>query len=166
VTSEPGHGTTFRVYLPITDAVASVVSEIPRTALVGTETLLIIEDDEPLRTAISRMLAPRGYRLLVATCGAEALELAAHHKGAIDLVLTDVIMPGISGPDIVERLRDVVGPVRTLFMSGYTDHAVLRSETFNASVNFIQKPFAPEGLVVKVRAVLDGGVSTSGPDRL
>ncbi len=156
VYSEPGHGTVFKIYLPRVDERPKDAGGSPEGVdLRGTETVLLIEDDERLRGAVRRMLEPRGYRLVVARDGAEALALAASHGSEIDLVLSDVVMPGSNGPDVVAQIRQGSGPVRALFMSGYTDHAVFRSGALEDGMNFIQKPFAPDALARKVREVLD-----------
>ncbi len=156
VYSEPGQGTVFKIYLPRVDGRSAESGRPPEHAdLRGTETVLLIEDDERVRGSVRRMLEPRGYRLLVASDGAEAVALAGAHGGSIDLVLSDVVMPGANGPEAVERVRVLAGPVRALFMSGYTDHAVFRSGALEDGMNFIQKPFAPEALARKVREVLD-----------
>ncbi len=156
VYSEPGRGTVFKIYLPRVDQrSASVAPRLERTDLHGVETVLVIEDDAGLRASVDRMLTARGYRVIVARDGAEALALSLEHRGGIDLVLSDVVMPGASGPEVVGLMQASVGPVRTLFMSGYTDHAAFRSGALQGEMNFIQKPFAPAALARKVREVLD-----------
>jgi CheY-like chemotaxis protein len=156
VYSEPGHGTVFKIYLPRVDATPEVARKRSTTIdLSGTETVLLIEDDERVRGAVSRMLEVRGYRVIVARSGLEAIALAKRYDGKIDLVLSDVIMPGASGPEVVQQLRESDSGVRALFMSGYTDHAILRAGSLQAETNFIQKPFAPEALAKKVREVLE-----------
>lgn len=156
VYSELGAGTVFRVYLPrveetqVTKPAGKV--QPPRG---GTETIMVVEDDERLRTAIIRMLAPQGYRLLVTRSSQDAIDLAVRHGERIDLVLSDVIMPGLNGPEVVGQLRARCDVRRVLFISGYTDHALLRTTDLDLGVNFLQKPFAPDVLVRKVRDVLD-----------
>jgi CheY-like chemotaxis protein len=152
VHSEVDHGTTFRIYLPRTD-------EAPRHGRArgarthgGDETILVIEDDSGVREAVTRMLRSRGYRLLIAKNADEALALAV--PGKVDLVVSDVVMPGLSGPELVARLKERLGPLRTLFMSGYSDHAALRTAT-DCATAFVQKPFSQDVLAKKIRDVLD-----------
>jgi PAS domain S-box-containing protein len=153
--SEPGHGSVFRIYLPRIDRNSTHgASRSDPPALEGHETVLLVEDDPRVRAAVKRMLELYGYRTLVAANGDEANALADRHAGPIDVVLTDVVMPGSSGPEIAEGVRRRFGS-KVLFMSGYTDHAVLRSSMMQAGHGFIQKPFAPDGLARKLREVLD-----------
>ena len=104
---------------------------------------------------MSRILSTRGYHLLVASGGADAIALATSHTGPIDLVLSDVVMRGTTGPDVVADLRIDRPGLRVLFMSGYTDHAALRRDVMQNGANFIQKPFLPEALARRVRELLD-----------
>lgn len=156
VYSEPGRGTTFKIYFPRVDGQPDRVRKVAGNLEVsGTETILLVEDDDRVRNAVSRMLEPKGYQVLVARNGIEATEIVKCHQGPIHLVLSDVVMPDANGPEVVERVRASSTEVRALFMSGYTDHAVLRNGALQAGTNFIQKPFAPETLAKKVREVLD-----------
>jgi two-component system cell cycle sensor histidine kinase/response regulator CckA len=154
VYSELQRGTTFEVFLPRVDGHSS---EQPRRApseqLDGSETVLLIEDDEHLRAAIKRMLEARGYQVLVAANGLEALACAM--TTPIQLVVSDVVMPGRSGPEVVEVLRAHQPNLRAIFMSGHTDHAALHEGVLGDAVHFVQKPFSPLTLVKKVREVLD-----------
>jgi CheY-like chemotaxis protein len=118
--------------------------------------VLLIEDDAGVRAAVRRMLERCGYRLLVADDGAAAIAQAHAHAGQIDLVLSDVVMPGGSGPEIVERLRERFPDLPALFMSGYTAHAALPSVLNDSGAHYIQKPFSPEALAKRVRQVLGG----------
>jgi CheY-like chemotaxis protein len=155
VYSELGHGTVFKVYLPRVDARAeSAAAKQAPVTVGGGETILLIEDDAGVRRAVGRILRSRGYRVLAADSGAQARIAAEGHGGPIHLVLSDVIMPEESGPDVVDQLQQRSG-ARALFMSGYTDHAVLRAAPLQSGMNFIQKPFDPEALARKVREVLD-----------
>jgi PAS domain S-box-containing protein len=152
--SELGHGSTFKIYLPRVDAEPQRVvrpAAIPRG---GTETVLVVEDDDTVRAAVERILAAQGYTVLVARNGQEALAIA-ESQPSIDMVLSDVVMPETNGPELVPRLQAFARDARPLFMSGYTDHNVLRSGALQVGCNFIQKPFAPEALARKVREVLD-----------
>jgi DNA-binding NtrC family response regulator len=141
--------------LPRVDAVATHARPRRTTALAGQETILIVEDDERVRGAVARMLEPRGYQLIVAPSPEAAVDLAATHDGPIDLVLSDVVMPGASGPAIIEQIEARIGKVRVLFMSGYSDHPLLRARKVTDGLNFVQKPFGPVLLARKVREALD-----------
>ncbi len=157
VYSEPGHGTTFKIYLPRVNEKAEVV---PRgTALPpsvrGTETVLLAEDAGPLRTVVRQILKRNGYTVLEAPDGKSALDKAAEHAGPIHLLLTDVIMPEMSGRQLAERLRARRPELKVLFVSGYTDNAIVRHGILEPGIAFLQKPFSPESLARKVREVLD-----------
>jgi len=155
VYSEPGRGSVFKVYLPrIEHAPTPAHSRHPAGSLDGDEAILLVEDDLQVRAAVTRMLQAHGYRMLVARDGLEAARVVAAARIPIDLVLTDVVMPGASGPEVAEM---VLGrfPAKVLFMSGYTDHAVLRAGVLQPGHSFIQKPFSPETLARKLREVLD-----------
>jgi PAS domain S-box-containing protein len=155
VYSELGRGSVFKIYLPRTDAPPDRARERVRQArLEGTETVLLVEDDDRVRAAVQRMLETRGYHLIVARDGAEARNVAVTHQGPIDLLITDVVMPDTSGPEVAQMIRERFG-CKVLFMSGYTDHAVLRSGVLQPGLSFVQKPFAPETLARKTREVLD-----------
>jgi nitrogen-specific signal transduction histidine kinase/CheY-like chemotaxis protein len=155
VESEPGHGTTFRIYLPRTDADGDEAppAPAPRALPGGTETILVVEDEQSVREIVRESLEASGYRLLEAANGAKALEIA--ERQAIDLLVTDVVMPGFGGRELVERLRARRPELRALYMSGYTDDAVVRHGVMAEAVSFLQKPFTVEGLARKVREVLD-----------
>ena len=157
VYSEPGRGTTFKVYLPRVDAPAQVPAP-PRPAgrLAGTETLLLAEDDEMLRPLARELLARLGYTVLEAGNAAEALARARQHEGAIHLLIADVVMPGPSGRELARRLAESRPDTKVLYVSGYTDDAIVHHGMLEAGLNFLQKPFTPAALARKVRAVLDG----------
>jgi two-component system cell cycle sensor histidine kinase/response regulator CckA len=154
--SELGHGTSFKVYLPVA---AAVLSKVPRRAaavnLRGSETVLVIEDDDSVRAAVARILTGYGYHVLLAHDGKGALEVYRSHQGPIHLALSDVIMPGPSGPEVLRDITDRSSATRTLLMSGYTEHALLRDGGPAAGTSFIAKPFTPEALARKVRQLLD-----------
>lgn len=156
VYSEPGRGSTFRIYLPAVDAQAM---EDDRTEalsdLRGTETILLVEDDDGVRGLARRCLESYGYTVIAASDGREALGIAQAHRGALHLVLTDVVMPTMGGPELAEHLRKQFSQVKVLFTSGYTDDAVVRHGLLSANVSFIQKPYSPKALGAKVRHVLD-----------
>jgi CheY-like chemotaxis protein len=156
VESQPGAGSTFQIYLP---AVSAVLPEqratVPKGKLSGTETILLVEDEEAVRGLILRSLQRHGYHVLAAQDGQEALRVATAHQGALDLILTDVVMPLLSGPELAQQVHAAYPQAKLLFMSGYTDDAVVRHGLNEAEMAFIQKPFSPENLVQKVRQVLD-----------
>jgi two-component system cell cycle sensor histidine kinase/response regulator CckA len=157
--SEPNGGTTFKVYLPEADR--SVAAETARAAnptvgdLRGRETILLVEDDDQLRALSRNILERQGYRLLNAASGDEALRICQHHAGLIHLLLTDVVMPRMSGRQLADRLRALRPETKTLYMSGYTDEAITQHGVLDAGVAFVQKPLTARGLAEKVREVLD-----------
>ena len=154
--SEPGQGTTFKIYLPRTESEAGAVVPVQGGSLPGgSETILLVEDDEALRGLAQLILEERGYRVLAASGGEEAERLAAGWEGPIHLLLSDVIMPGMNGREVADRLCPRRPEMRTIFMSGYTGDAVLRRGIVAEDADFIQKPFTPTILAVKVRQVLD-----------
>jgi signal transduction histidine kinase len=156
VYSEVGRGTTFKIYLPRVDAEAQQYKHISATeeALSGTETILLVEDEQMVLKLARQILATQGYRVLEAKNGEAALRMCAHDQGPIDLLLTDVIMPEMSGPELAERLHRLRPELRVLFMSGYTDDAIVHHGVLEEGANFIQKPFAPDVLARKVRQIL------------
>lgn len=157
VYSEVGHGTTFKVYFPrLTKAepVTTIPDHRPITPS-GSETVLLAEDDEAIRTLGARVLGALGYNVLVARTGGEALRIVAEHTGRIDLIATDVVMPEMNGSQLVQRVLEARPGVRVLFMSGYTDDEVMRRGVIDGQTAFLQKPFTPDLLAHKVREVLD-----------
>jgi two-component system cell cycle sensor histidine kinase/response regulator CckA len=156
VYSEPGHGTAFKVYFPHAEGALSSAGvggfDVMPT---GDETLLLVEDDDAVRALGRHVLQALGYNLLEASDGREALRLAQDHVGPIHLVVSDVVMPHLGGRQLAEMLEGVRPGVRVLFLSGYTDDAVIRHGILEADVAFLQKPFTPRALARKVRAVLD-----------
>jgi PAS domain S-box-containing protein len=157
VYSEPGLGTTFKIYLPQVDAVADghAASDAPRSSWRGTETVLLVEDAAAVRSVIHEALARQGYAVLDAPDGAEALRIAASHAGPIHLLLTDVVMPGLSGRQLADQLATVRPETKVLYTSGYTDDAVVRHGVLESGIAYLQKPFTVDGLARKVREVLD-----------
>jgi signal transduction histidine kinase/CheY-like chemotaxis protein len=158
VYSERGYGTTFKIYLPrvLEDAERARGSAPGTEPQRGAETILLVEDEEKLRALAQRILRSSGYHVLEARDGQEALEVAHRYENRIDLLLTDVVMPHLSGRRLAECLLPVRPEVKSLYMSGYTDDAVIRHGILDAETAFIQKPFSPHALLTKVREVLDG----------
>jgi PAS domain S-box-containing protein len=155
VYSEPGKGASFKVYLPATqDAPASVAVPIEALVVRGSETVLLVEDEDQVRVLAAGILRRYGYRVLEAPTAREAIALAAA-QGRVDLLLTDVVMPEMGGPLLAEKLRALRPDLRVLFMSGYTDDAVVRHGLLEAGAAFLQKPFVPEALARRVRNALD-----------
>jgi CheY-like chemotaxis protein len=156
VHSEPGVGTTFTIYFPRVEAPAAAANVLRAAeAARGAETVLIVEDEDGVRTLATRILQSAGYTVLVASSGADALRLLADHQGPVDLLLTDVVLPHMSGRDLAHRLDTVKPGVKVLYTSGYTDDAILRHGVLDAETNFIAKPYTRAELTRKVRDVLD-----------
>jgi len=159
VYSEPGRGATFKIYLPRVDAPVesaappAPVERPPR----GSETVLLAEDEPAVRAIARQALERQGYTVLAAPSGADALALAAQHGATIHLLLTDVVMPGMSGRDLADRLTAKRHGIRVLYISGYTDNAIVRHGMLEPGLAYLQKPFRPDALVRKVREVLDAG---------
>jgi len=163
VYSEIGIGTTFKIYLPrVGSATASMtVPSEPDPAPAGTETVLLVEDEAGVRGLTRHALAGWGYRLLEATNGADALRVASEFGGQIDLLVTDVVMPDMGGRQLAERLLAVRPTMKVLYVSGYTDDAVVRHGILEKHVQFLQKPFSPVALAHKVRQVLDSPATSA-----
>jgi CheY-like chemotaxis protein len=156
VYSEVGRGTTFRIYLPRAEARGAAAETQHPTALPGsgTETILVVEDEETVRTSVREILRTYGYQVLDAPSGEAGLELLSSHNGTIHLLLTDAVLPGMPGRILAEQLTALRPETRILFMSGYADQAMSSLE-WGAGSAFLQKPFSPSVLVAKVREVLD-----------
>jgi signal transduction histidine kinase/ActR/RegA family two-component response regulator len=156
VYSEPGRGTTVKIYLPSAEAklAAEAAEQEPAAALRGSETILVLEDEARVRKLVCEVLAGRGYHVLEAVRGEEAIRMAKEHKGRIHLLLADVVMPEMSGPQALEQIRARYPNMKVLFMSGYTDEAMVHHGILDSGVPFLQKPFLPETLARKVREVL------------
>ena len=156
VQSEPGHGTTFRIYCP---AVASTLQEPAPTAAAEpgnreTATILLVEDQAALRLLAEDLLIEAGHRVLPAANGRAALELAERHNGPIDMLVTDVVMPEMNGPDLAEQLALQRPGLVVLYVSGYTDHALLDRGAVASAAGFLHKPFPPDALPAKVEELL------------
>ncbi len=157
VESEPEHGTTFKIYFPRIEGVAEplVTATSSVQASTGTETVLVVEDDDGLRALARKVLARYGYAVLDAPNGDEALRVSQQHQGAIDLLLTDVVMPGMTGPTLADRLAQLRPTIKVLYTSGYTDKTIVDRAVLAAGAAFLQKPYIPAVLARKVRDVLD-----------
>ena len=156
VESEEGRGSTFRIDLPVAAKAPSVeIAWADRRPSDGSETVLVAEDEGAVRTIVRLTLQGRGYRVLEAADGGEALRVATTHDGPIHLLLTDVVMPEIDGQELSERIRAICPDLKVVFLSGYTDDEVIRRGVLRAEAHFMQKPFTPAALAEKVRAVLD-----------
>ncbi len=157
VYSEPGEGTTFKIYFPrAEDNTARLTLESKSVeGARGVETVLISEDERSVRALAAQILRKRGYNVLEASSGKEALDIAKKYAGEIHLVVTDVVMPGISGTELVSRLKTIRPGIKVLYVSGYTDNAIVHHGILDAGVAFLQKPFSVDGLASKVREVID-----------
>ena len=160
VYSEPEKGTTFKIYLPrVADAIESqapvIASPELSAAEPGTETILVVEDESNLRYLVRQFLEKQGYRVLQAEDGAAAMQIVVAHEGVINLLLTDVIMPGMNGRELAQRVAELRPNVKILYMSGYTENVIGRNGTLDAGVRLLQKPFTLRDLKNTVREVLD-----------
>lgn len=160
VYSEPGHGTTFKIYLPSVEArpeTEGITIESP-TLLPGTECILLVEDEEVVRDLAQEVLEGCGYRVLPAAGAKEALSLCESGECNFDLLLTDVIMPQMSGRELTDKLSEIFPDMNVLYMSGYTNDVIVQRGVINEVMNFIQKPFTAYALAKKVREVLDKSI--------
>jgi signal transduction histidine kinase len=156
VWSEVGKGTTFKIYLPRVEGEVQVLSSAsPAASLQGGETLLVVEDESAVQEVIERVLSGNGYRVLLACGGSEALRVSGEHEGPIDLLITDVVMPGMGGREVASRLETSRPGLRVLFMSGYTDDAISHHGILETGLKFLQKPFTTDALLRKVREALE-----------
>jgi CheY-like chemotaxis protein len=161
--SEPGKGTTFRVYLPRTGASSDRISSIPPSigGVKGSETILLVEDDEQVRGVACSILRRQGYRVLEASNGGEALMACEQHPSPIHLLLTDVVLPRMSGRQLADRLLALRPEMKLLFMSGYTDEAIHQGAVLDSGATCLQKPLTPDMLSRTVREVLDRRTNAS-----
>jgi two-component system cell cycle sensor histidine kinase/response regulator CckA len=157
VYSEPGHGSTFKIYLPRVDEEADNLFRRDDTVsmLYGNETVLLVEDEPSVRGLAARVLRKQGYNVLEAVNGGEALQIADTYSGKIDLLLTDVVMPQIGGKELYDQLKPLRADLKVLFTSGYTETAIVQQGNLPPGVAFLQKPFSPIFLTHKVRELLD-----------
>jgi CheY-like chemotaxis protein len=157
VESEPGKGTTVTVYLPQIDTEAGAADQTPEDTPrgAGMERILLVEDEESVLKLVTRILTQRGYDVYAASTPEQAQELFAEHGAEIDLVLTDIVMPGMAGPELCDRLAEIRPGFKVLYMSGYSHHPALDSRVRDSDEPFIQKPFTPNALAQRVRDVLE-----------
>jgi len=156
VYSEPGRGTAFKVYLPRVDAAVEPEARVEYAAPPrGTETILLVEDADSLRLLVRELLEEAGYTVLEAGAPDKALSLAETTPGPIDLLLTDMVMPRMSGKDLATRVAAVKPAARVVFMSGYSDQALGDQGTLEPGTHFLQKPFTMDALMRTVRRALD-----------
>jgi len=162
VESEKGKGALFKIYLPRIEESVATKSEVIQAPLTvrGSETILLVEDAEPLRMLAQLFLKENGYQVLTAADGAEAEQLAGRTPGPIHLLLTDVVMPGINGRVLAERLAPLHPGMKVLFMSGYTDSFIAGHGVLEEGNHLIHKPFTEQVLMVKIRELLDAGKET------
>ena len=156
VYSEPGKGSTFKVYLPRTGAAPEPLTTpvLAAETLRGSETVLVVEDQPEVRKLTLAMLESQGYRLLQAASGSEALSLSERYPEPIHLLITDVVMPGMTGRELAMRLVALRPSLKTLYTSGYTANAIAHEGVLDAAVAYLPKPFSPAQLAAKVREVL------------
>jgi two-component system, cell cycle sensor histidine kinase and response regulator CckA len=163
IMSELGHGTTARIYLRLAEPKPQAAPEKApaREPLRGAETILLVEDEARVRKLILDVLSGRGYKVIEATRGREALKLAKAYDGKIDLALVDVVMPEMSGPDLIRQLARQRPQMRVLYISGYTEEAMVHHGIPDSGIAFLQKPFLPDALARKVREVIDSRANSA-----
>jgi CheY-like chemotaxis protein len=157
VDSAPGMGSSFRIWLPRVEAEAD--REVPAPSepapAAGTETILLVEDEGVVRELVAEILETSGYSVLQAADGPSALELLRRHSGSVDLLVTDVVMPGMSGPEVAQAVSAMRPGTHVLYTSGYTDSAIGHHGVLEPGIAFLQKPFSADDLTRKVRQLLD-----------
>ncbi len=163
VYSVPGRGTSVKIYLPRIDQAALVDAESPdKSAKRGSETVLLVEDDDMVRHLVRESLVRAGYKVMDTSDPLEARRLADKHRGTIHLLITDVVMPKVSGRELAGELARRRASMKVLYMSGYTDNAIINTGILHKEVAFLQKPFTPAALTEKVRQILDSGSTSLG----
>jgi PAS domain S-box-containing protein len=165
VYSEVGRGTTFKIYLPRVEDEADEISAIQDSErkVKGSETILLVEDEEVVRELSQEILRDEGYCVLVASNGKEAIQLCERYDGAIHLIVTDVVMPKMSGPELAHQLASLRPTAKTLFLSGYTNASITQNGVLEREVEFLQKPFSAEALTRKIRHILDAEAAPHNP---
>jgi len=156
VSSKIGEGTTFQIYLPRVEEAIDVV-EVPIIVpqrLQGAETILVVEDDDAVRRMTREFLKIKGYTVIEARGATEAIQIMENRGDQIDLVVTDVLMPGMKGRELVERLSELRSGLKVLYMSAYTEDAAINIGVLSPGTEFIEKPFSPDELAARVRQVL------------
>ena len=154
--SSPGSGTTFQIYFPQMETAAPEKEKEKEKPVRGHETILLVEDEDVIRRMGERILVANGYTVLTAADGQEALKVLERHANPVDLLVTDVVMPGMNGRELAREIARRKMAPRTLFTSGYTDDAIVRHGVLEPGLSFLYKPFSPDGLLRKLREVLDG----------
>jgi len=157
VYSETGQGTSFKIYFPVNESAAGEKIEIDYTdeQLAGNESILLVEDVEGLRNLAASTISDEGYQVVSAATGEEAVKIFSSNSAKFDLLVTDVIMPGMNGKKLAETLNKEEPGLKVLFMSGYTDDTIMHHGILDENISFIQKPFTPKLLLRKIRTVLD-----------
>lgn len=157
VETELDKGTTFKIFLRTAPASAESadVTAVAAAVFGGKETILLVEDDQDVRVLAAKILRDLGYKVLEAENAGEALQTIEHYSETIHLILTDVVMPGMAGPELLQRVRSTNPGIKTLLMSGYGDSHALDQRIYEPGFSSIQKPFTPEALAAKVRETLD-----------
>jgi CheY-like chemotaxis protein len=156
VYSEPGGGTTFKIYFPVGEGgEPEPVQVVEPVTLDGTETVLLVEDQDEVRLVAQEILRRRGYHVILARNAGEALLTCERHPRTIHLLLTDVVMPQMSGRELAERLTAVRPDMKVLYMSGYTENAIVHHGILDSGISYLQKPLVPDALARRVREVLD-----------
>jgi len=156
VDSAPGMGSSFRVWLPSVEEAAETAAVAPASApAAGTETILLVEDEAVVRQLVAEILETTGYTVLQAGDGPSALELLRRHAEPVELLVTDVVMPGMSGPEVAKAVTAMRPGMHVLYTSGYTDQAIGHHGVLEPGIAFLQKPFSADDLTTKVRGLLD-----------
>jgi CheY-like chemotaxis protein len=161
VRSEVGTGTTFTIYLPVSTKAAALSNDVAPARATGSGTILLVEDELAVRTLVAKILRDSGYHVLEASHGVEALQIIQTFVDPPDLILTDVVMPQMSGLELIQHVRQRYVNINVLYMSGYSDHPALKQDMLTGTA-FLQKPFTPEGLTDVVRQVLLGSQKAIG----
>jgi hypothetical protein len=161
VYSEVGIGTAFKIYVPRTEQIATARTKTSQTLhrVGGHETLLVVEDDSQVRRVLADTLSREGYHVIVAQHGLDALRLAEEHANRFDMLVTDVVMPKMGGPELADRLRSSRADLPVLFLTGYSEHAVVQHGVPQAGASLLEKPFSRQRLLERVRSILDGHIA-------